>query len=893
VAGFRLTWNLAIKIKIPRVKGFRNSLESPFVRAGLAAFLIIFLVFFGIFSFYYIKYQKIVDGRMSGQIFANTAKIYAQPRNIRVGQRADLGEISNYLRHAGYTEASEPRPSKFGTYRVLNGGIEIKPGQESYYNAEGAVIRGKDGQVDRITSAGDPGDGLSAYELEPQLVTGLFDSQQRAKRRLVKYDDVPKVMVDAVTSIEDRRFFRHNGVNYWRLMQSVLVDIREGGRGQGGSTITMQVARLFFLSPEKTIKRKLTQLLIAIELEQRFSKKQIFELYANEVPMGQRGSFSIAGFGEGAQAYFGKDLKEISLPEAALLAGLIQRPSRLDPYRHADRATERRNLVLEAMVETGSITRAQADVAKATPLKLAPQNVEASDAPYFVDMIREQLISKYGDDELNAGGYRVYTTLDPDLQKAAATAVDVGIKQIDQQVTKLRTRKVKVGKNKYETKIMPGPTAQVALVALDPHTGEVLALVGGRNYGFSQLNHAMAKRPTGSIFKPFVYATAMNNAVNNEQPLFTPATLVDDSPTAFINGDDVYTPRNYGERYWGQVTAQFALANSLNNATVKVAEMVGYAKVAALAKAAGVASVQPLPAMALGSYDATPLEMAAAYTVFTNGGQRVTPSLIRSVRDPNGDVVDNYQPQRVQVLDPRVAYVLTEMLEYTINTGTPAGPGGVRARGFSAPAAAKTGSSHDAWFAGYTSNLLCIVWVGYDDYSDIKLSGASLALPVWTDFMKRAVVLPEYSDVKPFTPPQGVVRLTLDKATNQVATPACPDDYTTVFIDGTQPTQTCDQTSPERANFLQRIFGVEPKPAQTAVVPRPAPSPAVSNTVNVAPPPGQPVATPQVAGQGGDSDSGKKKGFWGRLFNGSKDDKKDDNRQNRPANAGPPNDRPQ
>ncbi len=875
---------MAIKIKVPRVKGFRNSLKNPLVRAALAAGLIVFTVLFGIFSFYYIKYAKIVDQWMSGQIFANNAKIYAQPRSVRIGQKADAREIANYLRHAGYTETGEAGQSKLGTYRVVSAGIEVKPGQESYYNAEGAVIRVKDGLVDRITAQGDGGD-LSAYELEPQLVTGLFNSQQRAKRRLVKYDDIPKVMVDAVTSIEDRRFFYHSGVNYWRLLGAAWADLRAGGNRQGGSTITMQSARLFFLSPEKKFTRKMIEILISIELEQRFSKKQIFELYANQVDMGQRGSFTITGFGEAAQAYFGKDLKDVTLPEAALLAGLIQSPSRLAPYRHPERAIERRNLVLEAMVETGSITRAQADAAKAAPLKLAPQNVEANDAPYFVDMIRDQLVARYGDEELNAGGYRVYTTLDPTLQKAAAESVDVALKEVDQQVNRLRTRRVKVGKNKFETRIMPGPTAQVALVALDPHTGEVLALVGGRNYGFSQLNHSVAKRPTGSIFKPFVYATAINNAITNEQPLFTPTTLVDDSPTAFINGDDIYTPRNYKEEYHGQVTAQFALAHSLNNATVKVAEMVGYNKVAALAKAAGITSVMATPAMALGSYDATPLEMASAYTVFTNAGQHMAPLMVRSVRDPNGDVIDNFPQQRAQVLDPRVAYVLTEMLEYTINSGTPAGPGGVRARGFTAPAAAKTGTSHDAWFAGFTSNLLCVVWVGYDDYSDIKLSGAALALPIWTEFMKRATALPQYSDVKPFSSPQGIVRLTLDKATNQVATPACPDDYSTVFIDGTQPTQTCDQAAVEHGNLLQRIFGAD----------NPKPPPAVSNTVNPVFSPQQPAGNLPIAvpaGQTPVSDKTKKKGFWGRLFGGSKSDNKDDNKDKRPGATVPASNRP-
>jgi penicillin-binding protein 1B len=867
---------LAIKIKIPRAKGFRNSLRSPIVRAVIAAFLIVCTVLFGIFSYYYIKYQKIVDKRMSGQIFANTAKIYAQPRNLRVGQKADPHEIAGYLRHAGYTEEGEQGKSKFGTYRLVSSAIQIKPGEESYYNSEGAVIHVQQGKIDRISSLGDSGDSLSAYELEPQLVTGLFDSQQRAKQRLVKYDDVPKVMVDAVTSIEDRRFFQHSGVNYGRLVKAAWIDLREGGNRQGGSTITMQVARLFFLSPEKKLKRKLTELLISIELEQRFSKKQIFELYANEVPMGQRGSFSIAGFGEAAKAYFNKDIKDVNLTEAALLAGMIQRPSYLDPYRHPDRATERRNMVLDAMVETGDITREQADQAKAAPLKLAPQNVEASDAPYFVDLVRDQLLPKFSEDELNEDGYRIYTTLDPALQKAAADAVVAGLKEVDHDITKLRTRRVKVGKGKYETKVRPGPIPQVALIALDPHTGDVLAMVGGRSYGFSQLNHAVAKRPTGSIFKPFVYAAAVNSGVTGDQPVFTPATLVDDAPTAFTvgNGDDVYTPRNYQEKYWGQVPAQFALALSLNNATVKVAEMVGYDKVANLAHAAGIASVQPTPAMALGAYDASPMEMAGAYTVFTNAGQRITPIMVKSVRDAGGNVIENYQAQKTQVLDPRVAYVVQTIMQGVMNNGTAAV---VRARGFTAPAAGKTGSSHDAWFAGFTSNLLCLVWVGYDDYSDIKLSGAVLAAPIWAEFMKRAIALPNYSDVKSFSAPPGVVQLSIDKVTNQVATPACPDDYVMAFIEGTQPTQTCEQATADHRNFFQKLFGVEAKPS---------PPVAVSNPAGGTPNPPKTANGGQTPDQQNAQEKSKKKGFFGRIFGAIKgDNSKDQEKEKKPVTS--------
>jgi len=523
--------------------------------------------------------------------------------------------------------------------------------------------------------------------------------------------------------------------------------------------------------------------------------------------------------------------------------------------------------VLDSMVETHAITREQADKAKATPLKLAPPNVEASDAPYFVDLVRDAVISRLNERELNEQSYRIYTTLDPDLQRAAAQAVDVGMKLVDEQVTKRRTKKIKIGKNKFETTVAPGPQAQVALIALNPHTGEVLALVGGRNYGFSQLDHAVARRPTGSIFKPFVYAAAINTAVDGANPVFTPASMVTDQPSSFAYGDQIYEPRNYKEEYHGDVTARYALAMSLNNATVKLAEEVGYDKVSDLAKAAGITSVKPTPAMALGSYDATPLDMAAAYTVFANAGVRISPVLVNSVRNAAGDVVMDFKPDKRPVLDPRVAAVMTNMMEGVLNFGTAYE---VRTRGFDAPAAGKTGTSHDGWFAGYTSNLLCIVWVGFDDYSDIRLSGAQTAAPIWAEFMKKAVALPQYSDVKSFSQPAGVVDVQLDKTTNLLATPACPQTYTAAFIAGTEPNQTCDQPTGVKA-FFSRMLGLGGEKA----LPPPA---------SAAGQPGTPPGGVNPDANTTDQDGKKKKGFFGKIAGIFKDDKP----SNPPANAPAP-----
>jgi penicillin-binding protein 1B len=852
---------VAIKLKIAKGKAnggreWRGLPRDPVIRAALIVFLVAAVGLGGLFCYFYIKYDRIIEQRFRSPVFSNSAKIYALPRKVHNGEKIDAKEIAGFLRRAGYSDKGGQ--SDLGSFRMVSDGIEINPGPESYHSPEPAHITIQDGQVERITSKGTD---LSAYELEPQLVTALFDAEQRSKRQLVKYNDIPKVMVDAVLAIEDRRFFEHSGVNFVRTVEAVLGDVVHQRREQGGSTLTQQLARGFFLTPEKTVKRKLTEMLIAEELEQKFSKQQIFEFYANWVNLGQRGSFAISGFAEASQSYFNKDLKDITLPEAALLAGIIQRPSYLSPYRHPERALDRRNLVLDSMVETHAITREQADKAKAMPLKLAPPNVEASDAPYFVDMVKDTLINKFSEHDLNDESYRIYTTLDPDLQKAAAQAVEMGVKLVDEQVKKMRTKRVKVGK-KIETTVAPGPEAQVALVVLDPHTGAVLALVGGRDYGFSQLNHALAKRPTGSIFKPFVYAAAMNTALDGSTTVITPASIVTDAPSSFAYGDQIYEPRNYKEEYHGDVTLRYALAMSLNNATVKVAEEVGYDKVADLAKSAGITSVKATPAMALGSYEAAPLDMAAAYTSFGNNGERLSPILVNSVRNAKGDVIANFKTDDRQVLDPRIAYIMTNMLEGVINNGL--GYTAVRLRGFTAPAAGKTGTSHDGWFAGYTSNLLCIVWVGYDDYSDIRLTGAQTAGPIWTEFMKKASALPEYADMKEFAQPTGVVDVQLDKATNRLATPTCPDDYTAAFVVGTEPRDTCDQQS-GLAGMFHRFFGGGEK---------------------VLPPPT--VANGQANQGQTNQDPNKKKSLFGKIAGIFKDDKSSTSTPKPQDNSQPP-----
>jgi penicillin-binding protein 1B len=812
-----------------------------------------------VFGYFYFHYQRIVDERLAaGPIFASVSQIYAAAKEVRDGQKLSAASIASDLRQAGYN--SNPQ---LGTFQLNADNIFIKPGPESFHTTDGATINTTDGVVQSITA--ENGAALSAYELEPQLITALSEDKNRTKRRLVTYNEIPPHMVQAVTAIEDRSFFQHGGINYMRTAKCAFEDVVSHHMSCGGSTLTQQLARGFFLSPEKKITRKLREIMITFQLEARFNKQQIFEMYANEIPLGQRGSYAINGFGEAAQTFFGKNLGQLDTAECALLAGMIQSPSRLNPYRHPQRAMERRNLVLDSMVETGAITVSEAERAKAEPLRLAPPNIDASEAPYFVDLVHDQLVKRIGDQDLSHQNLRIYTSLDPDLQRAASEAVEIGMKNVDELVRKL---------HKTPKGEQPGPITypQVALVAINPHTGQILALVGGRNYGVSQLNHAVADRPTGSIFKPFVYATAYNTSLDGmslgEGGVFTALTKLNDDSQDFGTNGQSYTPGNFEKgEYPGMVTAVDAIDHSLNIATISLAQMVGYGNVAALARSAGITSARATPSVAIGTYSATPVDMAGAYTVFANGGVHLTPWMLASVRNANGDIVSDFSPEAKQVLDPRVAYLTQSLLENVMTRGTGSS---ARAHGFLAPAAGKTGTSHDVWFAGYTSNLICVVWVGNDDYTDIShglsrpLQGADAAAPLWAEFMKRAILLPQYSDVKPFTAPEGVTSARIDKTTNLLVDSTCPSNsFYVAFLDGTAPQSTCSQMGESPQNLLQKIFGLGGNKSEPPAVP-PSGAPIVRVAPNTPPsgnaPETNPPATPQ-----------KKKNIFQKIFGGGKD----------------------
>jgi penicillin-binding protein 1B len=542
----------------------------------------------------------------------------------------------------------------------------------------------------------------------------------------------------------------------------------------------MQLARNIWLTPHKTWRRKITELLIALVLERKLTKDQILEHYANQAYLGNHDSYEIHGFGEAAWRYFNRDVGQLTLTQAALLAGMIQRPNYFDPERHADRARERRNLILTMMRRNGSIGEEEMNRAIEAPLDINPRSLDRSEAPYFVDLAlnqAQQIASA------TPGSIRLYTTVDPELQAYAAEAVRVGMERLDKIVAK---------KEGFRP-----PPPQVALIAIDAHTGQVKAAIGGRNYGESQLNRVLAKRQPGSAFKPFVYATALESQLGKRGKIFTGATVLDDEPTIFKFGDEIYEPGNFGGKFQGPVLLRRALTSSLNVPTVALAQAVGYKRIADLAKRVGLKNVYGTPAVALGAYDATPLEIAGAYTVFVNDGQYVEPTFLAAIQSADGKDLYRHQPLKREALDPRINWMMVDMLQDVLRYGTGAS---VWSYGLRAQAAGKTGTSRDGWFAGFTPDLICVVWTGYDDYRDLDLEGAKSALPVWAEFMKRATAHGGHS--KPFAnQPEGLVSAEIDTDTGELASGISVKTRTEFFLAGNEPKTEATLASLESVRF--------------------------------------------------------------------------------------------
>ena len=476
---------MAIKFQFPRKALLARFLRNPWARAFLVAAVVVVGLSIGSFTYYYGKYARIIEDKLKNGPFANTSMLYAAPQPVAVGDQTRPEELADYLRRAGYTESNRNR---LGWYHLRPDAVEINPGPEAY-DREGAVIKVERGVVSQIISLRDQTE-RTQYNLEPEPITNLFD-QKREKRRIVRYADIPKVMVNAVLSAEDKHFFQHAGFDPIGILRAILIDIKDRRGSQGASTLTQQLARTLWLGAERGWRRKIPETLITLHLEQQLTKEQIFEDYANAIYLGHQGSFSIHGFGEAASVYLAKDLNAVTPADAALIAGLIQSPIGRNPFRYPDRARTRRNLVLKAMRENGYLTEQEYQDAASSALTVVQGAAESTDAPYFVDLVNDTLQNRFQDYDFQNNSFRVYTTLDMNLQRDAVEAVRIGIQETDAQ-WKRRNKK-------YGTDEMP--LAQVALVALDTETGEVKALVGGRSYANEPIGSRRGQAPAGFLLQ--------------------------------------------------------------------------------------------------------------------------------------------------------------------------------------------------------------------------------------------------------------------------------------------------------------------------------------------------------------------------------------------------------
>ncbi|HEX7176880.1 MAG TPA: PBP1A family penicillin-binding protein [Pyrinomonadaceae bacterium] len=797
-------------------EGFRRRWTRRLFRPAIVIPLVFLTtIALGLLGYYYYVFSQRIDRLLRGEVFTRSAGIYGAPKEIRVGDNFSAEDLVARLQRVGYVDKAQQADSSRGRYSTNGSVLDVEPSKDATIDGRRQFARlrvqfGKGGRsIAGISNLDDNGAKAQSAWLEPEQITSVAGTE-REKRKVVGYKDLPPHLVKAIVATEDRTFFDHHGLNLRGIVRAFVrrydSDPNSPIARQGGSSITQQLVKNLFLTPEYSLKRKLAEAYMSVIIETRLSKEEIFALYCNEAYLGQRAGYSIKGFGEAAESYFNKDVTSLTLPESALLAALIRSPNRYNPYRHPEVATERRNQVLKDMLATGAINEKEAAQSQAEPLKVVRTKgrIDTSEAPYFIDYAQSQLADVISDTSA-AERLRIYTTVDLDLQRAAYAAVTKQLAALD----------------KVQSKRFPPGTLQAALVAMRADTGEVVAMVGGRDYEKSQLNRATdAMRQPGSVFKPFVYAAALNTAYDPIPRVITPATVYIDEPKTFSFGTQEYSPGNFGDQYTnGPVTLRDALVKSLNVITVEVAQEVTVGRVTSIASKAGLPKPkQNYLAHALGTNEATPLQVASAYTAFAQGGRRTAPMAIGRVTTGSGNTVVAPSAQKNEVMTPEVAYVMTSMMKDVVNRGTAAK---VRARGFKANVAGKTGTSRDGWFAGYTPSLVCVVYVGFDDNADLGMTGADSALPIWTDFMQAALAAhPEWGG--DWQMPANVQQAEIDPKTGKLAPPESVSKRVELFIANTAPVEESVGSEDDTLGEGEEGEGDgvdEPAPPEAIVVP--------------------------------------------------------------------------
>ena len=676
-----------------------------------------------------------------------------------------------------------------GDYQLTDEALTVylHPQPEGHVGATKVTLTLEQG---RVTDVRSPVDGAPLFPifLEPELLSGVRGASRQV-REWIPLAQIPPHVIATVLTIEDGRFYSHFGIDPVAVGRALWTNVTKGGVVQGGSTITQQLAKNLFYSPQRTMGRKFKEALAALILEAKYSKQEILESYLNEIYLGQAGFLSIYGVGEAAHRYFGKTLGELTVEEIAMIAGLIKGPNSYAPTKHPELAKQRRDVVLRRLRETGVLSEEVWTRAVNEPVRVTPSEDLLTDAPYFVDAVLRE-VEEAGVVPLPEG-LRIDSTLDPMVQQAASESLEKGLAKLEAAHPHLTSGLEPV---------------QGAVVVLDPKNGSVLALVGGRDYRRSQFNRAVqSRRQPGSLFKPFVYLAALEAAREGEAGRLTAASLLADEPVTFDSETGPWSPQNYDKQFHGHVTMRHALEQSFNVPAVRVAKAVGTKPIVQLLHRLGVKSAigEDLSSVALGSSSVSLLEIAAAYGAVANGGIAVKPTAVRTTRDRQGDMLWNAVPNRQQATSPQGAYVLTSLLEGVMQRGTASK---ARAIGFQGAVAGKTGTTdgyRDAWFVGYTSDVVIGVWVGFDDERPLRLTGSQAALPIWMELAQR--VIPPNAPA--FVMPAGVVARTIDPKTGQLATSQCPEQAPEVFIEGTEPSVYCEVHGGGIWERLRHTFG--------------------------------------------------------------------------------------
>ncbi len=701
--------------------------------------------------------------------YRQPSRLYARAAVLTPNRTYSQDALIADLRAEGYREDIESSPLPAGRYRKVGRGLSVhmrnspRPDGSSGGGQLEITWRGS-----RVASLRQNGGKVDSVVLDPPLLASYYGPDQQ-ERRPVKLEQISEDLVRAVIAAEDANFYDHTGVSFTGIARALWVNLRGGGIRQGGSTLTQQLVKNLYLTHERTLGRKAQEVVLAVLLELRYDKRQILEAYLNEIYLGGSGGVSLMGMGAASRAFFGKDAAQLNLAEAATLAGMIRSPASNSPIAHPENAKERRDWVLKRMADLKLVEPERVERALASPVEVAPEPVVRRRAPYFADAIAGEAQRRFGIETLADGGYVLFSTLDWRNQQVAHEAVREGLKSVEKGYQK-----------GYKGK---GPL-QAALVSVDSETGGILAYVGGRSYEESQFDRAsQALRQSGSAFKPIIYAAAF------EEGKVTPASFLQDEPLTVQLATINWSPKNDDGTFHGWVSVRTALEKSYNPATTRLAMDVGMPKIIELAQSMGITSqMEPYPSVALGAAELTPIEMASVYATFSSGGMRPSIHGLEAVLDRYGKPVEAAPlsaPKRV--LSSRSAYLVTSLLQGVFVRGTARGA----AAGIPGDVAGKTGTTNkrrDSWFGGYSPDRATVVWVGYDDNSSTRLSGARAALPLWVRFMAKVT-----RSGATFTQPPGLTTAVIDPTTGLLATEFCPLMITEVFREGEVPSRLCDR----------------------------------------------------------------------------------------------------